>query len=330
MTSVTVEQLWRFPVKSMGGTAVDTLRIDTRGVHADRLWAVRDIDNDITASARKIPALLGCTARYLDEPAADVGPGNAPPVIITLPDGTERASSDADIDDLLSELAGRPVRLTPLPPASDTSVHKMTARQGMATFLSASDIRSDFGLSDTDRLPDTSAFSLKELATLARYSTPPGTFVDLSPVHVLSTRSLASLAGDGTALEPRRIRPNILLDIAGADSDFPEAQWTGARLQAGSVTLRVTAPTIRCVVPTRPQPGIELDRSITRSLAERTNRFLGVYADVETAGVIRIGDTVQVLTAQPPSALRRNAYHLGKWTQQQLQRVLEATVLRSR
>ena len=63
----------------MGGGRVDQVRVDARGVHADRLWAVRDLDKDITATARRIPALLGCSARYAEEPGPDAGPGNAPP-----------------------------------------------------------------------------------------------------------------------------------------------------------------------------------------------------------------------------------------------------------
>jgi len=39
-----VAQLWRFPVKSTDGAAVVEVRIDRRGAHADRLWAVRDLD----------------------------------------------------------------------------------------------------------------------------------------------------------------------------------------------------------------------------------------------------------------------------------------------
>ena len=63
-----VAQLWRFPVKAMGGQRVDEVRVDRRGVHADRLWAVRDLENEVTASARRVPALLGCSARYADDP----------------------------------------------------------------------------------------------------------------------------------------------------------------------------------------------------------------------------------------------------------------------
>jgi MOSC N-terminal beta barrel domain len=73
LNRASVTELWRFPVKSMGGVQVDEVRVDRRGVHADRLWAVRDLENDITATARKLPALLGCTARYLCEPGPAAG-----------------------------------------------------------------------------------------------------------------------------------------------------------------------------------------------------------------------------------------------------------------
>jgi uncharacterized protein YcbX len=170
-------------------------------------------------------------------------------------------------------------------------------------------------------------FSTKDVITLARYSTPPGTFVDLSPVHLLSTASLASLAGDGSPYDVRRFRPNVLVDAAG---DFPESAWVGGRLTVGTVVLDVAIPTIRCVVPTRPQPGIELDRAITRQLAERTNRFLGVYADVATAGVVRVGDVVRVKAPTPPNVLRRMGSTVNKAVTRQAQRLLEATVLRDK
>ena len=51
-------------IKALADNRVDTLRIDRRGVHADRLWAVRDVEKGVTASARRIPVLLQCSARY--------------------------------------------------------------------------------------------------------------------------------------------------------------------------------------------------------------------------------------------------------------------------
>jgi MOSC domain-containing protein YiiM len=67
---------------------------------------------------------------------------------------------------------------------------------------------------------------------------------------------------------------------------------------------------------------------LTRQLATRTDRFLGVYADVVDAGVLRVGDEVRVRQAAPPGAVRRLTSTASKSAMRQLQRVLEATVLR--
>lgn len=329
MSNVTVTQLWRFPVKSMGGHRVDEVRIDGRGVHADRLWAVRDLENDITASARRIPALLGCSARYVTDPGPDAGPGNVPEVTITFPDGSECSSSDPLVHKRLSELVGRDVQLTDLPPLGDTSRHRLSVKQSRATF-GAGDVRRDFGLSESEPLPDTTVFTTKQLVTLARFATPPGTFVDLSPVHLMSSTSLASLAAGDEPYDVRRFRPNVLVDVEQPDLEFPESAWVGGDVEIGSAALKVTIPTIRCVVPTRPQPGLDLDRGLTRRLAERTDRFLGVYADVTRPGVLRVGDVVTVRPARPPGATKRVASAAGDAAMRQVQRLLEATILRDK
>lgn len=329
--SGTVHQLWRFPVKSMGGAQVQQVRIDRRGVHADRLWAVRDLENDVTASARRLPALLGCTARYARDPGPDAGPGRVPPVIVTFPDGSELDSDDPAIHDRISEVVGRAVRLTALPPAEDTSAHRLSLKQSLANYA-PSEVREDFGLSATESLPDTSVFTTKQVLTLARYSTPPGTFVDLSPVHLMSTASLAALSPDGVPYDVRRFRPNVLVEPSGegsgVEAEFPETLWVGSQLRLGSASLHVEIPTIRCVVPTRAQPGLETDRGLTRQLAQRTDRFLGGYADVTTAGVVRVGDEVTVHAVAEPGVVRRAASAAGKTAMRGLQRILESTVLR--
>ncbi|MGB3483887.1 MAG: MOSC N-terminal beta barrel domain-containing protein [Mycobacterium sp.] len=323
----TVTQLWRFPVKSMGGQQVSELFVTARGGHADRLWAVRDLQNNVTASARRIPALLGCTARYQAEPGPDAGPGNVPAVSITFPGGDEVSSNDPAIHTRLSDLAGRDVRLTPLAPVSDTSQHRLSVRQSKATF-SQTEVRRDFGLDDSEALPDSSVFSTKQILTLARFSTPPGTFVDLSPIHLMSSASLAALSPDGAGYDVRRFRPNVLLDADDSGAEFPEAAWVGATVEIGTARLWVSVPTVRCVVPTRPQPGIELDRAITRQLAERTNRFLGVYADVTGAGVLHVGDDVRIQLPVSPGVARGAAAAVAKAVVRGVQRVLEKTVLR--
>jgi uncharacterized protein YcbX len=200
-------------------------------------------------------------------------------------------------------------------------------RQSKANFSQA-EVRSDFGLGPSEALPDTSVFTTKQIMTLARFSTPPGTFVDLSAIHLMSVTSLESLSPDGAGYDVRRFRPNVLVSVDEPRTEFPETAWVGATVEIGTARLRVSVPTIRCVVPTRPQPGVELDRAITRRLADRTNRFLGVYADVTEPGLLSVGDSLSVRLASPPGAAQRAASAATKAATKGVQRLLEKTLLR--
>ncbi len=289
-----VSALWRYPVKSLGGEQLERVDIGPRGLHGDRLWAVRDLERDVTATARRLPALLGATARYAHPVAPDAGPGNAPEVEITFPDGSVCSSSDPDVHKKLSDLADHDVRLTALPPADDTSLHKLSRDERENMSIAA--LRKDFGVTDDEKFPDMSMFRVTDLATLGKYSTPPGMFVDLAPVHVMTRTSLATIAAelggdpDATRVDVRRFRPNILLALHNPEDGLPESQWTGGRLSLGGAVLEVTMPTIRCVVPSRAQPGFDVDRRITRAVASRANRCLGSYCWVATGGTVGVGD----------------------------------------
>ncbi|MCH8283333.1 MAG: alcohol dehydrogenase catalytic domain-containing protein [Chloroflexi bacterium] len=78
----TVKQIWRYPVKSMGGETVQDCQVGERGLGGDRGWALRDETAGEIRGAKKLPELLECTARYLDAPSGE----SVPPVEITLPD----------------------------------------------------------------------------------------------------------------------------------------------------------------------------------------------------------------------------------------------------
>jgi uncharacterized protein YcbX len=302
-----VAELWRYPVKSLGGERVEQAEIGPRGVLGDRLWAVRDLERDVTASARQLPVLLTATARYPGPVAPDAGPGNVPDIEITFPDGTVLSSNDGGVHAKLSELAGRDVELTALPPSDDTSLHKLTLAERSDT-MSATWLRAAFGMSDDEKLPDLSMVRLSDMVNFTRYSTPPGMFVDLAPVHVLSQTSLATIGAEiGSELDVRRFRPNVLLALENPDDGLPESHWTGAQLALGGTVLNVMMPTIRCVVPSRAQPGFEVDRRITKAVATRAQRCLGVYCWVEKGGEIRVGDDVALRSASAGRKVIANA-----------------------
>ena len=52
-----VNGLWRYPVKSMAGEAVEAVEFAADGVAGDRRWGVRDLDTGRLASAKKPPLL---------------------------------------------------------------------------------------------------------------------------------------------------------------------------------------------------------------------------------------------------------------------------------
>ena len=87
--SVTVTEISRYLVKSMGGEPLDNVVVDERGMVADRMWAVRDPELGSITTARRRPALLRCGARYAADPL-----GSAPEDVIVLPDGEEISSAD--------------------------------------------------------------------------------------------------------------------------------------------------------------------------------------------------------------------------------------------
>jgi uncharacterized protein YcbX len=285
-----VISIWRYPVKSMAGERLSSVRIGEHGLHADRTWAVRDLKLNATTSAKRLPGLMLCTARYATPPGPDAGPGNAPEVIIGLPDGREFSSSDPAVHAALSEFVDCDVQLAPLPALTERNRY----RGRMAT---KADLRTIFGLGPDEPLPDLSMFPVRKLAEISRYATPVGSYVDAYPVHLMTEQSLQSMAAlaVGSEFDVRRFRPTVLIDAAG--SGQPELAWCGGTLRGPRVALNPLIPTVRCVMPSHEQPGLPRDPAITRTVAAHARRCLGVYGTVATPGEISEGDS---LTVDPP------------------------------
>lgn len=281
-----IAELWRYPVKSMGGERLDAVDVDARGVHADRLWAVRDLELGAVTTARRLPVLMGCSARFACEPPRDAGPGVVAEVVVTFPGGEERASSDPEVHTLMSALTGRRVELTPLPPVGDRAAY----RGPLAT---QDDVRRQFDIPDDEPLPDLTMFPVRKLAELARYATPIGTFADAYPLHLLTRASLAAMSeqAPGATFDARRFRPSVLLDTDDAHG-LVENGWLGGTLTNGTTIVRPEIPTIRCSMPARRQPGLEAEPDVVRTVRREAQGCLGVYAEVEHDGRLTVGDTM--------------------------------------
>lgn len=98
-----VEDLWRYPVKSMAGERLTQAPVDVRGILGDRLYAVRDTDGKLGGGADtrrfvRMDGLLGFHAAYLP----DLTP------VITLPDGCTVRGDDEHVHWAISDGLDRP------------------------------------------------------------------------------------------------------------------------------------------------------------------------------------------------------------------------------
>jgi uncharacterized protein YcbX len=290
MQVMRVLELWRYPVKSMAGERVESTSIDERGLHGDRLWAIRDEQRGELTSAKRIPAMLQCSARFVDEPATDVGPGSIPAVVITFPDGSTVRSDASDVNERLSAFLGKRVTLHALRPASDKAHYKLVKQ-------SADDMRAAFAIDPGEPLPDFSMMPMAKLLELGKYATPPGTYFDAMTLHVVTTASLEALRTKGTSdFDVRRFRPNVVIE--GAPAGFPEAEWTGGTLTIGHCVSFVDCPTPRCSMPTRAQEKLPADPKVLKTIVVEAERCVGAYSTVTRAGAVRVGDDVRIDTAE--------------------------------
>lgn len=289
--AIEVAALYRYPVKSMGGEAVDRLPITSVGPVGDRNWAVIETETRSIRSAKRWPALLGFRARYLTPPLPDAYGDAVSPVEIQAPDGETRRSDDPDCHLWLGGRLGRTVHLSRRRPAWDRDHYRLARARTEAEIASELDMlegepRLDFGES---RDP--------ALAELQTYATPPGSYVDAFPVHVVTRNSLGALkALSGLDSSVGRFRPNLLLAVEDAGG-MPELDWVGRRLAIGDLVLQIHSPTLRCGMPSRAQPlfGLAPEPALTRALVDHCHRLLGVNAIVEQAGTVSRGDAVRVI-----------------------------------
>ena len=287
MSVGTVTQLWRYPVKSMAGEQLSAAEIDQNGVAGDRGWAVREIEADVTRNAREMPKLLQFASAYAESPSFDQ---RSPAVTITTPDNMQVQSADEDRDQQLSEILGRPVMLTPLHPADDLAWYARAPIPEGVDPMQA--LRQLMGMQEDDPLPDFSGLP----PDLQNFSSPPGTYFDCYPIHIMTTSSLNTLAeaGGGEDVDVRRFRPNVLIDT-GDTEGLLEVDWTGKKLRLGQVVIELQTTTVRCSVPAHAQRDFGSSRAVGRALIENTKQHLGSYCNVLQGGTVNVGDDVELI-----------------------------------
>jgi uncharacterized protein YcbX len=304
----TIQEIWRYPVKSMAGERLNTTTVDELGIPADRGWAVRDEIKSEIKTGTRIPRLMQCAAQYREEPVN----GNIPHVEITFPDGSSVHSDDPNVNSRLSSALEHEVKLWPRQPATNKEHYR---RPGLAARIIApladipgfrallptifklpsidATLRAAFSRSDDEPTPDLSNMPRE----LFQFTSPLGTYFDAFPIHVLTTASVAvmSQANPAATWDVRRFRPNFFVKTAAGLTGLMEEEWTGRTLRLGSVEVKCEMPAVRCGMTTNAQEGLGKDPSVLRTIVKEANQNLGTYASVSKNGQVSIGDKVELI-----------------------------------
>lgn len=226
-------EIWRYPVKSVGGERLDHADVATTGITHDRGWGLVDDDTGNVLTARREPRLLFGSARVVD---------GAP--VITTDDGAELRTSAE-----MSAWLDRPVTLT-----------AAAGREG-GTYEVPTDFEND--------------------ADWTSWQGPGDAWHDSTRARVslVSTTSL----GDW---DVRRFRPNLVVDGENEDA------FVGHAITVGTARLTVEKHIDRCVIVTRPQPGLERDLDVLRTINATRGATLAIGALVASPGTVAVGDEV--------------------------------------
>lgn len=262
-----------YPLKGGRGVALDSARVEARGIENDRRWLA--VHPDGTAlTQRDVPAL----ARVLSTPTSAgislSAPGRATLDVSGITD--ERISVDVwrdavdavvvspAADAWLSDFLGRPARLI-----------KMDERSQRTRLLTGGGVGGPVG------------------------------FADMTALLIATEASLDTLNDRlATPLPMNRFRPNLV--IAGSEP-FAEDDWL--RLRIGDVEIDWVMPCARCIVTTIDQDAgraggseplltLAAFRDTAPGAREPRGVYFGVRMSVRRVGRVTVGDPVEVLAVR--------------------------------
>lgn len=260
-TIATVDSLWRYPVKSMRGEDLNEAFVGFSGMYGDRLFAFRS-----SASHKGFPYLTAREQRKLLQYQPR----------FRYPDKTARPPNLTEAESL------------------GPGVNPVSAEPA--------DLMVDVEMPTGDTLPIDDPILLRLLRdgvsgapdlTLMRSERA---MTDCRPVSLFSVQSVRQLGEEiDTAVDPRRFRANIYLDIR-AGGGFAENEWIGRSLRIGSkVVIAILERDPRCLTITLDPDTGESRPEVLRQVAQAHQGMAGVYGAVLVEGMVRKGDTVQLL-----------------------------------
>lgn len=240
------------PVKSLGLVHPNLIHVGESGIEEDRRFHVVDGMGRLVTQ-RQISELVQVKVEYSIEPEH---------LILSFPDGS---------------------RSEGIPKAGDPEATVMFGRT-----VSGCEVVGDFGqaLSHFCGVP----------LRLIKSDIPCQSY-DGYPVSIISQASIDQLNSTYQTSKPldnRRFRPNFLVE---GPKSHEEDLWLGKDLGIGAnLTLRINARDPRCVITTHDPDTGERDLDTLRAILsyrpDPKAAYFGVYGDVQSPGLVRVGDKV--------------------------------------
>jgi len=243
----------------MRGEELDELFVGYAGVYGDRVFAFES-----SANQRGFPWFTGRDKREMIRYRARFRQPDkaARPINLTLAEKSSANAIHADLDELMVDVDlpdGRKL-------AIDDPALIEVLRHGLGNEPQLTLLRSARALTDA------------------------------RPLSIFSVQSASKLTDEtGAPVDKRRFRANVYFDLRSGDA-FAENEFVGKSLRIGSqVIVQVLERDSRCMMITLDPDTAEKSPALLKAVAQAHEGMAGVYAAVLIEGIIRKGDSVEIL-----------------------------------
>lgn len=257
----TIESLWRYPVKSMGGETLTESFMGFSGFYGDRCYAFKNSAARkgfpyLNANVQQQMLLYQPQFRYPERAAK---PPNLLEAMAIAPGANP---ANAALEDMVLDVVTPSGTVVAI---DDPALIAMLG-EGLRGENHLTLVRSDRALTDC------------------------------RPVSLISLQTVRQIGEElGHSLDKRRFRANIYLNLT-ADDGFAEDELVGRKLRLGSqAVVAVLERDPRCkLVSLDPDTG-EHHPEVLRKIAQAHGAAAGVYCAVLVEGVLAVGDAIEVV-----------------------------------
>jgi len=263
-----ISELFIYPLKSAKGLSLSTIAFNQRGPIFDRHWMVINPKKKFLTQRQKPKMCLINTA--LSDQTLTLSAPEMPRLELPV----------FDIESL-----NQRIHATVWHDTVDALDCGDLAAQWISDYLMVEGCRLVYMPDDTQRQIDTNYAKRQETVS----------FADGFPSLIISQASLTNFNKKlNQPISMANFRPNIVIDNCEA---YAEDQWK--EIKVAGITFSLVKPCSRCIIPSIEQDTANRQTEVTDALNKHRRRdratYFGQNALHDTSGIIRVGDTVEII-----------------------------------